>query len=113
MWWDHLKKEKHLDERKVSWRQLKGCFQEKYLSEHYYDRKMKAFFELKLERVTMDEYERRFFEFLKHVGFRKGDKVKTKGFSLGYLPFIVTIVPFGLSNALAFFMFLMNGVFRE
>jgi hypothetical protein len=34
MWWDHLKKPKHLDERKVSWRQFKGYFQKKYLSEH-------------------------------------------------------------------------------
>jgi hypothetical protein len=34
MWWDHLKKPKHLDERKVSWRQFKGYFQKKYLSKH-------------------------------------------------------------------------------
>jgi hypothetical protein len=30
MWWDHLKKAKHLDEKRISWRQFKGYFQEKY-----------------------------------------------------------------------------------
>jgi hypothetical protein len=41
MWWDQIKQEKHLDERKVSWRQLKGYFKENYLSENYYERKIK------------------------------------------------------------------------
>jgi hypothetical protein len=41
MWWDQLKQEKHLDERKISWRKFKGYFQEKYLYEHYYEKKMK------------------------------------------------------------------------
>jgi hypothetical protein len=39
MWWDHLKQAKYLDEKKVSWRELKGYFQEKYLSKHYYENK--------------------------------------------------------------------------
>jgi hypothetical protein len=30
MWWDHLKKAKHIDEKRVSWRKFKGYFQEKY-----------------------------------------------------------------------------------
>jgi hypothetical protein len=39
MWWDQLKQSKHLDEKNISWRKLKGYFQEKCLSEHYYERK--------------------------------------------------------------------------
>jgi hypothetical protein len=37
-------------------------FQKKYLTKHYYDRKMKDLFELKLGSMTMDEYERIFLE---------------------------------------------------
>jgi hypothetical protein len=40
MWWDQLKQSKHIDEKRVSWRQFKGYFQDKYLLEHYYERKM-------------------------------------------------------------------------
>jgi hypothetical protein len=55
MWWDQLKKEKHLDERKVSCRDLEGYFQEKYLLENYYERNMKELFELKLQSMKMDD----------------------------------------------------------
>jgi hypothetical protein len=41
MWWDKLKQEKHLDENNISWIWFKVYFQEKYFSEHYYERKMK------------------------------------------------------------------------
>ena len=85
MWWDHLKQGNHLDEKMISWRQFKGCFQEKYLSEHYYERNMKEFFELKLGSMTMDEYEKRFFELFKYVDFIKDKKVKIQRF-LSRLP---------------------------
>jgi hypothetical protein len=62
MWWDQLKKSKNLDEKGISWRKFKGYFQEKYLSENYYERNMKEFFELKLRTMTMDEYEKLFFD---------------------------------------------------
>jgi hypothetical protein len=48
MWWDQLKKAKHLDEKRVSWRWFKGYFQEKYFSEHYYEGNMKDLFEINL-----------------------------------------------------------------
>jgi hypothetical protein len=37
---------------------------------------MKELFELKLGSMTMDEYERRFLELLRYVGFIKYEKVK-------------------------------------
>jgi hypothetical protein len=61
MWWEKRNQSKHLDDKRVSWRQLKGYFKDKYLSEHYYDKKMKDFFELKLGSMKMDEYHKRFF----------------------------------------------------
>jgi hypothetical protein len=86
MWWDHLKQAKQLDEKKVSWRQFNGYFKEKYLSEHYHERKMKEFFELKMGSMIMDEYEKRFFELLKYVDFIKDEKVKIQRFMSG-LPY--------------------------
>jgi hypothetical protein len=44
---------------------------------------MKEFFELKLGNMTMDEYDRRFFELLKYVGFKKDEKVKIQRFLSG------------------------------
>ena len=77
IWWGHLKQENNLDEKRISWRQFKGYFQEKYLSEYYYERKMKVF-ELKLGSMKVDEYEKRLFEFLKYVDFIKDEKVTIK-----------------------------------
>jgi hypothetical protein len=62
MWWDQLKKSNHLNEKRVACKYFKGYFQKKYLFEHYYERKMKEFFELKLRIMTMDEYDKRLFE---------------------------------------------------
>jgi hypothetical protein len=67
----------------ISWRRFKGHFQEKYLSEHYYEMKMKELFELKLGSMTMDEYEKMFFELLKYVDFIKDEKVKIQRFLSG------------------------------
>jgi hypothetical protein len=85
MWWNQLKKAKNLDEKMISWKQLKGYFQEKYLSEHYYERNLKEFFEIKLGTMEMEEYEKRFFELLKYVYFIKDEKVKIQMF-LNVLP---------------------------
>jgi len=83
MWWDQLKKAKHLDEKRIAWRQFKGYFQEKYLSENYYERKMKEFFELKLGSMTMHEYEKRLLELLNYEDFIKDKKVKIERFISG------------------------------
>jgi hypothetical protein len=53
------------------------------LSEHRYERNMKEFFELKLGSMTMDEYDKRFFELLKHMDFIKYEKVKIQIFLSG------------------------------
>jgi hypothetical protein len=87
MWWDQLKQSKNHDEKRVAWRQLKGYFQDKYLSEHYYERKMKYFFELKFGSMKMDEYEKRFFDLLKYFEFIKDEKVKIQRFLSGLLSF--------------------------
>jgi hypothetical protein len=86
MWWDQLKQSKNLDEKRISWRQFKEYFQEKYLSEHYYEKKMKDFFEIRLGTMTMEEYEKRFFELLKYFDFIEDEKFKIQIFISG-LPY--------------------------
>ena len=51
---------------------LKNYFQKKYLSEHYYDENMEELFELNMGNMNMDEYENKFLELLRYVGFIKG-----------------------------------------
>jgi hypothetical protein len=44
---------------------------------------MKDLFELKLGTMSMEEYEKRFFELLKYVDFIKDEKVKIRRFLSG------------------------------
>jgi hypothetical protein len=83
MWWDHPKQVKNIDEKRISRRKLKKYFWNKYLSEHYYDKKMKELFELKLGSMTTDDYDKRFLEFFRYVGFIRDEKVKIQIFLSG------------------------------
>ena len=60
MWWDQFVQVQHIKEKNVTWRELKKYFKKKYLTNRYYDKKMKEFFELKLGSMAIDEYERSF-----------------------------------------------------
>jgi len=88
MWWDQYVQVKHIDEKKVTWIELKRYFQKKYLTKWYYDRKMKEFFELKLRSMMIDEYERRFFELMKYLAFINNEKVKIQRYLSGFPLFI-------------------------
>jgi hypothetical protein len=44
---------------------------------------VKEFFELNLGSMTMDEYEKRFFELLRYVGFIKDGNIKIQRFLSG------------------------------
>jgi hypothetical protein len=66
MWWDQYVQVQHIDEKKVTWKEFKRYFETKYLTKCYYDRKMELF-ELKIGRMTIDEYERRFLELFKYA----------------------------------------------
>ena len=51
--------------------EIKTIHKKKYLLEHYYDKNMEEFFEIKLGNMSMDEYENTFFELLRYGGFIK------------------------------------------
>jgi hypothetical protein len=82
-------KVKHLREKNVTWKEFKSHFEKKYLTKRYYDKKMKAFFELKLANMTIDEYERRFLELLKYVSFIKDETMNIQRY-LSRLPSFIS-----------------------
>ena len=49
---------------------------QKYLSDKYYDDKIKEFHELRLGQQTMEEYANKFLELLRYVRYIKDEKVK-------------------------------------
>ena len=83
IWWEQLARVKKLDERHVSWKQFKNYFQRKYLSEHYYERKMQDFFDLRLGNMTMDEYVNKFLDLMRYVACINEEKIKIQRFLSG------------------------------
>jgi hypothetical protein len=73
----------HVREKNVTWREFKKHFERKYLTKRYYDKNIKEFFELKLGRMIIDEYEQRFLELLKYVPFIKDETFKIQRYLNG------------------------------
>ena len=48
IWWEHFKQVKRINESKLKWKQFKKYFRQKYLSDKYYNDKIKQFHELRL-----------------------------------------------------------------
>jgi hypothetical protein len=90
----------HIDEKKVTWRDFKRYFQNKYLTKWYYDKKMKELFELKLGSMMIDEYKRWFLELLKYVSFIKDEKVKIQRYLHGFPSFISDMIQYDDPNTL-------------
>jgi hypothetical protein len=56
IWWEQLVQVQHVREKNVTWREFKRHFEKKYLTRRYYDKKMKEFFEIKLESMSIYDY---------------------------------------------------------
>jgi hypothetical protein len=76
MWWGQMKQVEHVNESRITWKQFKKYFQKEYLSENFYDKKMKELFELRLGSMTMAEYKKKLLGLLKYVRFIGDEKVK-------------------------------------
>ena len=84
IWWEHFKQVKRISERKLKGKQFKKYFRQKYLSDRYYDDKIKDFHELRLGQQIMDEYANKFLELLRYVWYIKDEKVKIQWFLSGF-----------------------------
>jgi hypothetical protein len=100
MWWNQYVQVHRIDEKKVTWMEFKKCFQNKYLTKRYYDKKMKGFFKLKLGSITVDEYERRFLELLSYVPFIKDGKVNIQRCLSGFPSIISEKIQYGYPKML-------------
>ena len=75
-WWWDLKHTKKDELREISWEKFRKIFQEKYMSERFFDRKLKEFHELRMGSMTMDAFKNRFLDLLHYVPYIKEEKVK-------------------------------------
>ena len=55
-WWRDLKHTKKDELREIRWENFQKIFQEKYMSERFFDRKVKEFHELCMGSMTMDAF---------------------------------------------------------
>jgi hypothetical protein len=76
IWWEDLKNVKGIHEEDLSWEWFEKYFRKKYLSEKYFDEKTKELYELKLGKLTIEEYVSRFLELLRYVPYIKVEKDK-------------------------------------
>jgi hypothetical protein len=60
IWWEDLMNVKGVHEKGLSWKQFEKYFKKKYMSEKYFDENTKEFYELKLGKLTLDEYINKF-----------------------------------------------------
>jgi hypothetical protein len=91
---------KHIDEKKVTWREFKRYFQKKYLTKWYFDRKMKDLYEIKFGNMMIDEYERRFLELLKYVPCIKDEQVNIQRYLSVFPSFISHNIQYDDPNTL-------------
>ena len=63
---------------------VQEVFQAEYLSDRYYDDKIKEFHELRLGQKTMEEYANKFLELLRYVRYIRDEKVKVQHFLSGF-----------------------------
>ena len=62
--------------KEITWSNFHIIFQEKYMSERFFDRKVKEFHELMMGSITMDSFINRFLDLLHYMPYIKDEKVK-------------------------------------
>jgi hypothetical protein len=83
IWWEELMNMKGVHEEDLSWKQFEKYLWKKYLSERYFDEKAKAFYELKMGQLTIEEYVNKFLDLLRYVPYIKAEKAKAQHFISG------------------------------
>ena len=78
----HTKKD---ELREIRWSTFCNIFEEKYMLERFFDRKVKEFHELRIVSMTMDTFINIFLYLLHYVPYIKDEKLKIQQF-LGCLP---------------------------
>lgn len=74
-------------DKELNWEKFEKLRREHYLSECYYNDKVKAFYELIMGKMMDDEYITNFLEFLWYIPYLRDEKKKIKIF-LSCLPIV-------------------------
>ena len=70
-WWRYLKHTKKDELREIRWDTFRKFFQEKYMLERFFDRKVKEFHKLRMGSMTMDVFINKFLDLLHYVPYIK------------------------------------------
>ena len=68
-WWKDWNNGRGIVERDLVWHEFEKLLGEKYRYEHYYDRKDKELYELKMGKLSDDEYVTKFLVLLRYVPY--------------------------------------------
>eukprot|EP00253_Pinus_taeda_P023957 PITA_23957 len=69
-----------VDEQSITWEKFQRCFKEKYLTKRLCDEKSKEFHDLRLGKMSMDEFLIKFTSLLRYVTYRREEKAKVQQF---------------------------------
>ena len=78
IWWKDLKRVKGIKEKNINWSSFKKYFKKKFLSEQYYEKRAKEFYELKLVTMTMKYLNSKFLSLLRYVTYLVDEKPKVQ-----------------------------------
>ena len=74
IWWQDLNISQGIKEKNLEWSKFKKLFKKQYLSESYYARKTKEFYDLKLNQMSMKDLINKFLDllwFMSHIKEKK------------------------------------------
>ena len=75
-WWRDLKHTKKDEVKEIRQINFHRIFQEKYISERFFEKKVKGFHELRMGSMTMDSFINIFLDLLHYVPYIKDKMVK-------------------------------------
>ena len=76
IWWKDLNISHGIKEKNLEWAKFKKLCKKQYLSESYYERKTKDFYELRLGQMTIEDLINKFLDLLWFIPYIKEEKVK-------------------------------------
>eukprot|EP00253_Pinus_taeda_P022853 PITA_22853 len=94
LWWEEVKIVKGVTEKNITWDNFQRFFKERYLTERFYDEKVREFHGLRLGQQTMDEFITRFTSLLRYVPYIREEKAKVQRFVSSLPPYMQERIEF-------------------
>eukprot|EP00253_Pinus_taeda_P033796 PITA_33796 len=100
LWWEEVKIVKGVMEQTITWENFQRYFKERYLTERFYDEKVREFHDLWLGQQTMDEFITRFTSLLCYVPYIREEKEKVQRFVSSLPPYMWERIEFDNPNSM-------------